>query len=133
MSRDAVIFSLGYGRTVHGRGLARTGEAGSFRMPESRSGVWEAAVQFVLPFILVVFVGLEAGGYDIGIRSQVGIIVIWLALLGVALGLLPVARVGGFPRECLCVYVYFIAPVAEGAAAADVGVAAGPEQGQEGL
>ena len=62
-------------------------------MPESRSGVWEAAVQFVLPFILVVFVGLEAGGYDIGIRSQVGIIVIWLALLGVALGLLPVARV----------------------------------------
>lgn len=62
-------------------------------MPESRSGVWEAAVQFVLPFILVVFVGLKAGGYDIGIRSQVGIIVIWLALLGVALGLLPVARV----------------------------------------
>ncbi|MCB8914443.1 MAG: O-antigen ligase family protein [Thermoleophilales bacterium] len=62
-------------------------------MPDSRSGIWTSVLQFALPFILVVYLGLKAGGYDIGIRSEVGIIVIWLALLGVACGLLPVSRV----------------------------------------
>ena len=62
-------------------------------MPNARSGFWGSALQLALPFVLVVYLGLKAGGYDIGIRSEVGIIVIWLALLGVAFGLLPVTRV----------------------------------------
>ena len=50
-------------------------------------------VQFGLPFLLVAYLGLEAGGYDIVIRSQVGIIAWWLAILGIVAGLLPATKV----------------------------------------
>ena len=50
-------------------------------------------VQFGLPFLLVAYLGLEAGGYDILVRSQVGIIAWWLAILGIVAGLLPATKV----------------------------------------
>lgn len=48
---------------------------------------------YSIPFLLVFYLALESGGYDIVIRSQVGIVVWWAILLGVAAGVLPVLRV----------------------------------------
>lgn len=52
-----------------------------------------ALVGFGLPFVMVLFLALEAGGYDLVVRSQVGIIVWWVTLLGLLIGALPIARV----------------------------------------
>ena len=48
-----------------------------------RAGVWG------LPFVLVVYLGLKGGGYDAIIRSEVGVGVWWIVLLGAAIGVLP--------------------------------------------
>src|SRR5947207_626431 len=57
----------------------------------------------VLPFVLVLYLALKGGGYDIVPRSQVAIAVWWILLLGCAIGLLPVARVtrAGWVGICL--------------------------------
>lgn len=47
----------------------------------------------VLPFVLVLYLGLAGGGYDAVLRSQVGIAVWWIVLLGAAVGILPISRV----------------------------------------
>jgi hypothetical protein len=53
----------------------------------------------VLPWLfavaLTVYLGLSGGGYDIVVRSEVGIVVWWFVLLGVIVGVLPRA---GIPR-----------------------------------
>jgi O-Antigen ligase len=41
---------------------------------------------------LVLYLGLDGGGYDIVVHSQVGIIVWWMLLVGAAWGVLPAAR-----------------------------------------
>jgi O-antigen ligase len=48
----------------------------------------------VLPFALVLYLGLEGGGYDSIIRGEVGIAVWWIVLLGAVVGVLPVRRLG---------------------------------------
>ena len=48
---------------------------------------------YALPFLLVLYLALEGGGYDAIVRSEVGIAVWWIVLLGAAVGVLPVARV----------------------------------------
>ena len=48
---------------------------------------------YALPFLLVLYLALEGGGYDAVVRGEVGIAVWWLVLLGAAVGALPVARV----------------------------------------
>ncbi|HEX5956902.1 MAG TPA: O-antigen ligase family protein [Solirubrobacterales bacterium] len=45
-----------------------------------------------LPFALVVFLALEGGGYDAVVRSEVGLAVWWIVLLGALVGLLPAVR-----------------------------------------
>ncbi|MGA7397249.1 MAG: hypothetical protein WBW62_07355, partial [Solirubrobacterales bacterium] len=52
-----------------------------------------AVIGFGIPFVLVLFLAIEAGGYDLVLRSQAGIIIWWVVLLGAIAGLLPVARV----------------------------------------
>ncbi|HTU14852.1 MAG TPA: O-antigen ligase family protein [Solirubrobacterales bacterium] len=52
-----------------------------------------AVAGFGLPFLIVVYLALEAGGYDLVVRGQVGIIAWWIVLLGVIAGLLPLTRV----------------------------------------
>src|SRR5215217_3140898 len=52
---------------------------------------WLAEV--ALPFALVLYLGLEQGGYGVIARSEVGIVVWWFLLLGAAVGVLPRARV----------------------------------------
>jgi O-antigen ligase len=48
---------------------------------------------FVLPFALVVYLGLKGGGYDLVIYSEVGIAIWWLVVLGALIGVLPGARI----------------------------------------
>jgi O-antigen ligase len=44
-------------------------------------------------FALSVYLGLSGGGYDIAVRSEIGLLVWWFVLLGVLVGALPYARV----------------------------------------
>src|SRR5215210_361375 len=53
------------------------------RRNAGRMGTW------TLPFVLVVYLGLKDGGYDPIIRSEVGVAVWWIVLVGAALGILP--------------------------------------------
>lgn len=46
----------------------------------------------VLPFVLVVYLALRGGGYDAVVRSEIGIAVWWIVLLGAIIGVLPSAR-----------------------------------------
>lgn len=48
----------------------------------------------VLPFALVLYLALEGGGYDVIVRSEVGIAAWWIVLVGALAGLLPAARIG---------------------------------------
>ena len=50
-------------------------------------------VGFGIPFLLVFTLALGDGGYDLVLRSQVGLIVWWVLLLGLSVGLLPFQRV----------------------------------------
>jgi hypothetical protein len=74
-------------------------EAGSMRWRELvakiRAGwTWAAAASWVLCFGLVLFLGLEGGGYDPLVHDQVGIAAWWALLATVAAGLLPRRRPG---------------------------------------
>lgn len=55
---------------------------------------WAAAVSWALCFGLVLFLGLEGGGYDPLVHDQVGIAAWWALLATVAAGLLPRRRLG---------------------------------------
>jgi O-antigen ligase len=48
----------------------------------------------VLPFVLVVYLALEGGGYDVVVRSEVGVAIWWIVLLGALVGVLPVRPLG---------------------------------------
>ena len=48
----------------------------------------------VLPFVLIVYLALEGGGYDVVVRSEVGVAVWWIVLLGALVGVLPVRPLG---------------------------------------
>ena len=52
-----------------------------------------AIAGYGLPFVLILYLALRNGGYDSIVRSEVGIAVWWLVLLGAAVGALPVARI----------------------------------------
>ncbi len=46
----------------------------------------------VVPFLLIVYVALNGGGYDAIVRGEVGIAVWWIVLIGAIVGILPIAR-----------------------------------------
>jgi O-antigen ligase len=63
---------------------------------ESGFGLDPAALAaWLLPLALILYLSLNNGGYDIIERSEVGIIVWWIVLLGTLVGALPAA--GGTP------------------------------------
>jgi O-antigen ligase len=53
---------------------------------------FQAVAVWLLGFLLVVYLGLNGGGYDPVVRDQVGIAVWWGILLGLAVGALPIRR-----------------------------------------
>jgi hypothetical protein len=57
------------------------------------SRVGPAIGGWLLPFLLIVYLALKGGGYDEVIRSEVGIAVWWVVVLGAVVGVLPVARI----------------------------------------
>lgn len=73
-----------------GNVAARSPRVADISLDLSRFG--PAVAGFLVPFVLVVYLALEGGGYDEVVRSQVGMAVWWIVLLGAAVGLLPAAR-----------------------------------------
>src|SRR3954453_8542003 len=49
---------------------------------------------WLLPFALVLYLGLKGGGYDQVVYGQVGIVVWWIVVLGAAVAVVPVSRIG---------------------------------------
>jgi hypothetical protein len=56
------------------------------RVDASALGVW------VLVGGIVLYLAVDGGGYDLVVRSHVGIVVWWIVIVGAAFGLLPAAR-----------------------------------------
>ena len=52
-----------------------------------------AIAGFVLPFALVLYLGLKGGGYDLVVYSEVGIAIWWIVLLGALVAVLPSASI----------------------------------------
>ncbi len=50
---------------------------------------WGAVAAWALPFALVVYLGLEGGGFDPLVHDKTGIAIWWIVLAGVAAGALP--------------------------------------------
>ena len=59
-----------------------------------RERVGQLLGRTVLPFTLVLYLALAGGGYDVLVRSGVGIAIWWIVLLGALVGILPVRRLG---------------------------------------
>jgi hypothetical protein len=69
---------------------------------------WAAVASWLLCFGLVVFLGLEGGGFDPLVHDQVGIAVWWVVLLTVAVGALPRRRLGGMALVALALLAAFV-------------------------
>ena len=54
----------------------------------------DAAAGWLLGFAPTVYLALSGGGYDIVARSEIGIVIWWIVLLGVIVGILPRVRLG---------------------------------------
>jgi tetratricopeptide (TPR) repeat protein len=61
---------------------------------ETRSRAWSFVWPLLLGFVLVVYLGLNGGGFDALVGNQVGIAVWWVLLFAVAVGALPRRRPG---------------------------------------
>jgi O-antigen ligase/polysaccharide polymerase Wzy-like membrane protein len=70
---------------------------------------WGAVATWLLGFGLIVYLGLEGGGYDPLVHDQVGIAVWWVLLAGVLVGALPRTRIGAFAWGALALLAAFVA------------------------
>jgi hypothetical protein len=57
----------------------------------------------------VLYLAVDGGGYDLVVRSQVGVVVWWFVLVGAAAGLLPVGRVSRAAWVALALFGGFVA------------------------
>jgi hypothetical protein len=62
-------------------------------LPSAVRRLAPAAVGYALPFALVLTLALSNGGYDVGVRSEVGIASWWIVLVGVVSGMLSAGRI----------------------------------------
>src|SRR6187399_2912833 len=60
-----------------------------------------AFVAWLLPILLIVYLGMHNGGFDPIERDQVGIAVWWIVLVGTVVGILPVAGGTRYGRAML--------------------------------
>ncbi len=66
----------------------------TLRLDGRALGAW------TLGFAPVLYLALRGGGYDIVIRSEVGLAAWWIVLLGVLVGVLPLSRIGRLGWAC---------------------------------
>jgi hypothetical protein len=64
---------------------------------------------------LVLYLAMDGGGYDIVVRSQVGIVVWWLVLVGAAWGVLPATRISRVGWTALALFGGYVVWTALGA------------------
>ena len=76
----------------------------------------EAAAAFLIPFALVVYLGMTRGGFEQPVYSEIGIAAWWLVALGIAAAALPAARVGRSGWIALALLAAFAAWTAIGIA-----------------
>ena len=79
---------------IAGRAVGRPGtdpKPGG-RLPAWLASFGRAVPEFGIPLFVLLYLGLDAGGYDILVRSQLGIVAWWVVLLGLAFGYLPASR-----------------------------------------
>ncbi len=69
---------------------------------------WSAAAIWALGFVLVVYLGLEGGGYDPLVHDRVGIAVWWVLLAGVVVGALPRRRPPALACIALALFAAFV-------------------------
>ena len=69
-----------------------TPQTATLEPSELRQSLREMLVA-ALAATLVIYLGLSGGGYDIVVRSEIGLIIWWLVLLGALIGLLPRAEI----------------------------------------
>ena len=84
MVTEPVAAASGLAATVRSRDLA-------YRLVRDAGPV---LAEFGLPFVLVLYLALQSGGYSQVTSSEVGVIVWWLVLLGAVLGLLARGPMG---------------------------------------
>ncbi|MDQ6819878.1 MAG: O-antigen ligase family protein [Actinomycetota bacterium] len=64
---------------------------------------------WVLAGALVLYLGLNGGGYDLVIRSNAAVVVWWIVLIGAAWGVLPAGRLSRTSRLALALFAGFMA------------------------
>jgi O-antigen ligase len=74
----------------------------------ARETDWGGVAVWALGFGLVVYLGLEGGGFDPLVHDPVGIAVWWALLAGVLVGALPRRRLGSFAWGALGLLVAFV-------------------------
>jgi hypothetical protein len=72
----------------------------------------QAVAVWLLGFGLVVFLGLNGGGYDPIVRNQLGIAIWWGVLLGLAVGALPLTRFRAASWTALGLFTAYVCWVA---------------------
>lgn len=78
-------------------------------LPQAGNFDLAAVATWLLAFGLVVYLGLEGGGYDPLVHDRVGIAIWWIALAGVAVGALPRRRPGPLAWAALGLLAAFVA------------------------
>ena len=103
ISRTVVGFLIGLPETVMETVAHTPSKSTVYSGGRSRSNAvsnWGGVATWLLAALLVVYLGLENGGYDPIPRDQVGIAVWWIVLLGVSVEALPVpGRTRARPRS----------------------------------
>jgi hypothetical protein len=76
---------------------------------DARRVDWSAVATWALGFGLIVYLGLEGGGYDPLVHDRVGIAIWWFLLAGVAVGALPRRRPAALACVALALLAAFVA------------------------
>src|SRR4051794_12725208 len=79
---------MGLMEAVERQPVLRIARIGRLRIDFAAFATW------LLPVLLIVYLALNNGGYDEIQRSEVGIAVWWMLLVGVVVGALPVVWAG---------------------------------------